>query len=84
MALAVERLQSIIDRVERIDAERKALGDDRKDVLSEAESAGFDRKVIVDMIRRRKLERAELEEHETLLDLYERELARSSTDNNDL
>lgn len=70
--IAGERLRSIIERVERLEEERKALGNDIKDIFSEAKSAGFDVKVIRQLIRIRKQEPAEVEEQETLLDIYRR------------
>lgn len=72
--IAADRLRSIIERVERLEEERKALGDDIKDIFSEAKSAGFDVKVIRQVIRLRKQEPADVEEQETLLDLYRRAL----------
>jgi uncharacterized protein (UPF0335 family) len=70
--IAGDRLRSIIERVERLEEERKALGSDIKDIYSEAKSAGFDVKVIRQLIRIRKQEPAEVEEQETLLDVYRR------------
>ncbi len=70
--IAGERLRSIIERVERLEEERKALASDIKDIFSEAKSAGFDVKVIRQLIRIRKQEPAEVEEQETLLDIYRR------------
>lgn len=72
--IAVDRLRSIIDRVERLEEERKALANDIKDIFSEAKSAGFDVKVIRQILRIRKQEPAEVEEQETLLDVYRRAL----------
>ncbi|MFT8243915.1 DUF2312 domain-containing protein [Roseomonas sp. BN140053] len=72
--IAADRLRSIIERVERLEEERKALGDDIKDIMGEAKSAGFDVKVIRQIIRIRKQEPADVEEMETLLDLYRRAL----------
>ena len=72
--IAADRLRSIVDRIERLEQERKALGDDIKDIYSEAKSAGFDVKVVRQIIRLRKQEPAEVEEQETLLDLYRRAL----------
>ncbi|APT56793.1 DUF2312 domain-containing protein [Roseomonas gilardii subsp. gilardii] len=72
--IAADRLRSIIERVERLEEERKALADDIKDIFGEAKSAGFDVKVIRQIIRQRKQEPAEVEEQETLLDLYRRAL----------
>ncbi|MDE2342936.1 MAG: DUF2312 domain-containing protein [Betaproteobacteria bacterium] len=71
-SIAGERLRSIVERVERLDEERKALGNDIKDIFSEAKSAGFNVKVLRQLIRIRKQEPAEVEENEILLDLYKR------------
>jgi len=70
--IAGERLRSIVDRIERLEEERKALGSDIKDIYSEAKSAGFDIKVLRQLIRLRKQEPAEIAEQETLLDVYRR------------
>jgi len=72
--IAVERLRSLIERIERLEEERKALGNDIKDIYGEAKSAGFDVKVLRTIIRLRKQEPAEIEEQETLLDVYRRAL----------
>ena len=72
--IAAERLRSIIDRIERLEEERKALASDVKDIYTEAKSAGFDVKVLRQVIRIRRQEPAEVEEQETLLDLYRRAL----------
>jgi len=70
--IAGERLRSIVDRIERLEEERKALGSDIKDIYSEAKSAGIDIKVLRQLIRLRKQEPAEIAEQETLLDVYRR------------
>lgn len=72
--IAADRLRSIIERIERLEEEKKALGEDVKDIFSEAKSAGFDTKVIKTLISIRKKEPSEVEEQETLLDLYKRAL----------
>jgi uncharacterized protein (UPF0335 family) len=72
--IAADRLRSIIERIERLEEERKALGSDIKDIYSEAKSAGFDVKVLRQLIRVRKQEPADVEEQETLLDVYRRAL----------
>jgi len=72
--IAADRLRSLVDRIERLEEERKALGNDIKDIYAEAKSAGFDAKVLRQLIRIRKQEAAEVEEQETLLDLYRRAL----------
>lgn len=72
--IAADRLRSIIERVERLEEERKALAGDIKDIFGEAKSAGFDVKVIRQIIKLRKMEPAQVEEQETLLDIYRRAL----------
>jgi len=72
--IAADRLRSIIERVERLEEERKALAGDIKDIFSEAKSAGFDVKVIKEILKLRKMEPAQVEEQETLLDIYRRAL----------
>ena len=72
--IAADRLRSIVERVERLEEERKALASDIKDIFAEAKSAGFDVKVVKQIISIRKKEPAEVEEQETLLDLYRRAL----------
>ncbi len=67
-------LRSIVERIERLEEERKALGDDKADVFKEAKSAGFDVKALRALIRIRKQEPAEVEEQELLLDTYRRAL----------
>jgi uncharacterized protein (UPF0335 family) len=72
--IAGERLRSIVERIERLEEERKALSSDIKDIFGEAKSAGFDVKVLRQVLRDRRAEPLELEEFETLLDLYRRAL----------
>jgi len=72
--LAVDRLRSLVERIERLEEERKALSGDIKDIYGEAKSAGFDPKVLRQLIRIRKQEPADVEEAETLLDVYRRAL----------
>ena len=72
--IAADRLRSIVERIERLEEERKALAGDIKDIYSEAKSAGFDVKVLRQLIRIRKQEPAEVEEIESLLEVYRRAL----------
>lgn len=72
--IAADRLRSLIERIERLEEDRKALGSDIKDVYAEAKSAGFDVKVLRQIIRIRTQEPADVEEQETLLDVYRRAL----------
>ena len=59
---------------ERLEAERTALGPYIKDIFAEAKSAGFDVKVIRQIIRIRRQEPSDVEEQETLLEVYKRAL----------
>jgi uncharacterized protein (UPF0335 family) len=72
--IAADRLRSIVDRIERLEEERKALGGDIRDIYAEAKSAGFDVKVLRQLIRVRRQEAGDVEEQETLLDVYRRAL----------
>ncbi len=72
--IAADRLRSIVERVERLEDERKALAADIKDIFTEAKSAGFDVKVVRAVLALRRKEPAEVEEQQTLLDLYCRAL----------
>jgi uncharacterized protein (UPF0335 family) len=72
--IAADRLRSIVERIERLEEERKALSSDIKDIYGEAKSAGFDVKVLRQLISIRRKQPAEVEEAETLLDVYRRAL----------
>ncbi len=72
--VAADRLRSLVDRIERLEEERKALANDIKDIYAEAKSAGFDVKVLRQLISVRRKQPADVEEQETLLDLYRRAL----------
>jgi len=72
--IAADRLRSIVERIERLEEVKKARSSDIKDIFAEAKSAGFDVKVLRAVIRLRQQEPAEVEEQETLLELYRRAL----------
>ena len=72
--VAADRLRSLVERIERLEEERRALAGDIKDIYAEAKSAGFDIKVLRALIALRRKEPAEVEEQETLLDVYRRAL----------
>jgi uncharacterized protein (UPF0335 family) len=67
---AKEHLRSFIERIERLEEEKKALADDISEVYSEAKGTGFDTKVMRQVIRLRKMESADRQEQEAMLDLY--------------
>ncbi|MBV9045267.1 MAG: DUF2312 domain-containing protein [Alphaproteobacteria bacterium] len=67
---AKEHLRSFIERIERLEEEKKALSDDIREVFSEAKGTGFDTKVMRQVIKLRKMESADRQEQEAMLDLY--------------
>ncbi|MEL6363834.1 MAG: DUF2312 domain-containing protein [Pseudomonadota bacterium] len=68
--VAAERLRSFIERVERLEEEKAGIQSDIKDIFAEAKGEGYDTKVLRQIIRIRKMDRAERQEQEALLDLY--------------
>jgi uncharacterized protein (UPF0335 family) len=69
---AKEHLRSFIDRIERLEEERSALTADIREVYSEAKGQGFDNKIMRQIVRLRKMDKAEFQEFEGLLDAYKR------------
>jgi uncharacterized protein (UPF0335 family) len=72
--IAGERLKSFVERIERLEAEKEALAGDIKEVYAEAKGSGFDTKIMRQIIRLRKRDQDDIDEEETLLDLYKRAL----------
>ena len=72
--VAGDRLRTIIERIERLEDEKKALSDDVREVFSEAKGAGFDVKVIRQVVRLRKMDATDRSEMEQVLDVYKRAL----------
>ena len=68
--VAGERLKQYIERVERLEEEKKALGADIKDIMTEAKSSGFDTKAMRTIIRLRKLADQDRREQDELIELY--------------
>ena len=65
-----KQLRAIVERIEQIDDEIKDLTEAKKEIYTEAKSNGFDVKVLREVIRLRKQDQKDRDEHETLLDLY--------------
>jgi uncharacterized protein (UPF0335 family) len=70
--IAGDRLRSFVERIERLEEEKRALSSDIKDVFAEAKGAGFDVKVLRKLISLRRLEAQEREEMDEILTLYMR------------
>ena len=68
--IAADRLRSLIERIERLEEEKKALSGDIRDVFAEAKSAGFDVKIMRAILKLRKMNAADRDEQEFLLDTY--------------
>ena len=68
--ISADRLKSFIERVEKLEEERKAIGDDVRDVYSEAIGVGYDVKTMRKIVSIRKMDAADRAEQETLLDTY--------------
>jgi uncharacterized protein (UPF0335 family) len=69
---AKEHLKSFIERIERLEEEKAALTADIREVYSEAKGTGFDTKIMRQIVRLRKLDRADLQEQDSLLETYRR------------
>ncbi len=72
--IAGERLKSFIERIERLEEEKRALSEDIKEVYAEAKGTGFDPKIMRQVIRIRRMDKDDLDEQESLLDIYKRAL----------
>ena len=72
--IAADRLRSLIERIERLEEEKKALSSDIRDIFAEAKSAGFDVKIMRAIIKLRKMNAADRDEQEFLLDTYKKAL----------
>ena len=70
VGIAGDRIRSIIERVEQLDEEIKGLMEGKKEVFAEAKGEGLDVKILKEILKLRKLDKDERDEHETLLDVY--------------
>jgi len=68
--IAADQLRSFVERVERLEEEKKAISDDIKDIYAEAKGNGYDVKVLRQVVRIRKQDNNTRQEMEALLDLY--------------
>lgn len=68
--VAAEELQQFVERIERLEEEKKALADDIRDVYAELKGRGFDAKAVRQIIRMRKQDHSERKEMEAILELY--------------
>ena len=76
IGIAGSRVRSLVERIEQLDTELAELNEQKKEVFSEAKGEGFDVKILKEIIKIRKQDKDERDEHETLLDVYLRAMER--------
>ncbi|MDQ0250936.1 uncharacterized protein (UPF0335 family) [Sphingomonas kyeonggiensis] len=73
-SISAEQLRLFIERVERLEEEKKGISDDIRDVYAEAKSTGFDVKTMRNIVRLRRMEKHHRDEAEMLLETYKQAL----------
>ena len=68
--VSANHLKSFVERIERLEEEKAALGSDIREVYAELKSMGFEPKIVRQIVRIRKMDKNELQEQESLLDTY--------------
>lgn len=68
--VAGNQLRAFVERIERLDEEIKGLTEDKKEIFDEAKNEGYDVKILKEVIRLRKQDKKERDEHESLLEVY--------------
>src|SRR5688500_11832224 len=68
--VAGDQLRAFVERIEHIEEEIKSLTEDKKEIFAEAKGEGFDVKILKEVIRIRKQDQEERQEHESLLEVY--------------
>ncbi|MBC2776107.1 DUF2312 domain-containing protein [Parasphingopyxis marina] len=69
-AVQADRLRLLIERIERLEEEKKAMADDIRDVYAEAKAVGYDPKVMRQVVRLRKMDTQDRREQDDLLETY--------------
>jgi len=72
--VTADELRQFIERFERLDAEKKDIADQQKEVMAEAKGRGYDTRVLRKVVALRKRDKADLEEEEAVLDMYKEAL----------
>ena len=75
--VTADELRHFIERIERLDAEKKDIADQQKEVMAEAKGRGYDVKVIRKLITLRRRDQGEVAEEEAVLELYKEALGMS-------
>lgn len=72
--IAVERLRSLLERIERLNEEKKEIQNDIRDIFAEAKSAGFDVKIMREILKLRRKNVADRDEQDYLIETYRKAL----------
>ena len=72
--IAAERLRQLIERIERLEDEKAAMAADIREIYAEAKAVGFDAKIMRQIIKLRKMDTADQQEMEALIDTYKHAL----------
>lgn len=72
--IAADRLRSLIERIERLEEEKRELQSDIRDIFAEAKSAGFDVKAMRTILKLRKMNAADRDEQEVVVETYRKAL----------
>ena len=72
--VATDQLRSFVERIERLDAEKKDLAEQQKEVMAEAKSRGYDTKVLRKVIALRKRDKDDIAEEEAVMEMYKEAL----------
>ena len=78
VGIAGDRIRSFVERIEQIETELKDLAEAKKEIFAEAKGEGFDVKVLKEIIKLRKQDQDERDEHESLLDVYMRAMDKAA------
>ena len=79
VGIAGDRIRSLVERIEQLDTAIQELTENKKEVFAEAKGEGFEVKVLKEIIRLRKQDKDERDEHETLLDVYMRAMGTAAS-----
>jgi uncharacterized protein (UPF0335 family) len=74
------KIRAFVERIENIDTELQELNEQKKEVFAEAKAEGFDVKILKEIIKLRKQDQDERDEHDSLLDLYMRAMEQAEPD----
>ena len=80
LGIAGGRIRSFVERIEHVEAEIAELIEGKKEIFAEAKGEGFDIKIIKEIVKLRKQDANERDEHETLLDVYMRAMDGAEAD----